>query len=261
VLDITAFLADSNNPALLPALRIMQIFQAIGGFVLPPMFFAQLRTGNALEVDGVFHRPKILEILLAIIVILVSQPLINFLAEWNAGIHFPQWGGIEKWMKESEDSTTRLTEQFLEMPNWGILFLNLFMIGLLPAVGEEFLFRGSLQPLFRRMTGNAHLAIFLTAFIFSALHFQFYGFFPRLLLGIVLGYFALWSGSIWVSVAAHLFNNGAAVILSYLINHQIINKSIEKVGTEGNMNIIALSAILCVFLLRQLYIYRTKWAD
>ncbi len=261
VLDIQAFLSDLDNPALLPALKVMQTFQAIGGFILPPMFFAQLSTGNALEIEGSFTKPKWLEVALAVMLIFAAQPIINFTAEWNASLDFPDWGGIEQWMKAQEESTAQLTEKFLVMPTVGSMLFNLFMIGLLPALGEEFLFRGTLQPIFRRMTGNVHFAVIATAFLFSAMHLQFYGFIPRFLLGIVLGYFAVWSGSIWVSVAAHFFNNGAAVLLSYLIQHEMVNKSIETVGTSGNWKAAALSLTLCLFLLQQFYNRRKRYLD
>ena len=261
VLDIAAFLSDLDNPVLMPALKVMQTFQAIGGFILPPLFFAQLYTGNALEVDGAFGKPKVLELVVAMALIILAQPIINFTAEWNSGINFPDWGGIEQWMKESEESTAKLTERFLNMPTLGSMLFNVFMIGLLPALGEEFLFRGTLQPIFKRMFGNIHIAIFLAAFIFSAMHMQFYGFIPRLLLGIVLGYFAAWSGSIWVSVAAHFFNNAAAVLLSYLVSNQFLGKEAKTIGAGGDWKLVIMSVLICAFLLKQLHTYRSKWAD
>ena len=101
------------------------------------------------------------------------------MSEWNASLNFPDAFGFEQWMKDSEERNGKVIELFLEMEGIGDLLITLFMIGVLAGLGEEFLFRGTLQPLFEKHLGNKHAAIFLTAFLFSALHMQFYGFFPR----------------------------------------------------------------------------------
>jgi membrane protease YdiL (CAAX protease family) len=107
------------------------------------------------------------------------------------------------------------------------------MVALLPAVGEEFLFRGVIQRSFTRMTKNHHHGIWISAFFFSALHMQFYGFLPRLLLGGLFGYLLVWSGSMWIPILAHFFNNAFAVISLYLIDNNLMNPEIENFGSDS----------------------------
>jgi membrane protease YdiL (CAAX protease family) len=88
-------------------------------------------------------------------------------------------------------------------------------MALFPALFEEFFFRGTLQPFFTKWFMNKHLAIMVTAFIFSAIHFQFYGFIPRFLLGIYLGYLLIWGKSLWLPIIAHFIHNTISLILHY----------------------------------------------
>ena len=105
-------------------------------------------------------------------------------------------GGIEKWMKDAEESAAEITKAFLDVKTIPGLVFNVFMIAFLPAVGEELLFRGIIQRIFTDMTKSHHWGIWISAILFSAMHFQFYGFVPRVLLGALFGYLLVWSGSI-----------------------------------------------------------------
>jgi len=261
VMDISALMTNLADPAAKPALRILQITQAVGGFILPSLFFAQLTTGNALEVHGALTKPKWIELALGLMIILTLQPLINFMSEWNASLSFPKAMGIEQWMRESEERNAELIKLFLQMEGLGDLLITLLMIGVLAGLGEEFLFRGTLQPLLEKHLGNRHLAVFITAFLFSALHMQFYGFFPRFFLGIGLGYMLTWSGSIWVPVLVHTANNSLAVLLYYLIQHKLVDPSVEHIGTGDGFKAVVLSLLLSLFLLRHLYSRRSRWLD
>ncbi|MBX7181732.1 MAG: CPBP family intramembrane metalloprotease [Bacteroidia bacterium] len=261
VLAIEAVLSDFSNPVTIPAYRILQICQILGVFILPPLLMAQFITGNALDVPGALVKPGVIKIGLGILIMLALQPTINFLAEWNSNLDFPDALGIEQWMKSSEKNAAYLTELFLDMKGIPDLILIVFIIGILTGIGEEFFFRATLQTIFQRFTGNKHVAILLAAFVFSALHMQFYGFFPRFLLGIALGYMFVWSGSIWVPVVAHAFNNSMAVVLSYLIKHQHVDKSIETIGIEGNLKPLLLSVVLSAFFIQQFYKRRIDYLD
>nr|WP_256471379.1 CPBP family intramembrane glutamic endopeptidase [Solitalea agri] len=114
------------------------------------------------------------------------------------------------------------------MDNLNQLWLNLFMMAVLPAIGEELLFRGVAQRLFIDTFKNANAGIWVAAIVFSALHFQFYGFLPRMLLGVLFGYLFYWSGNIWLAVFAHFVNNATVVVFSYLFQHKIIEFNIDQ---------------------------------
>lgn len=149
---------------------------------------------------------------------LTSLPLISMAIEWNAGLHL---GGpladLDSWMRDQERTAARLTTQITEMANLGELLGCWLALALVPAVGEELVFRGILQPtLTRALGGRTHAGIWLTAIVFSAIHVQFLGFFPRLLLGVGFGYLYQWRGRLAVPIAAHFTNNAVQVGLLYL---------------------------------------------
>jgi membrane protease YdiL (CAAX protease family) len=159
-------------------------------------------------------------------------------------------------MRITEEEAAKLTETFLKMPTIGSFLFNIFMIALLPAIGEEFMFRGLLQRLLKEWLGNIHLAIFISAFLFSALHMQFYGFFPRMLLGIMFGYLFYWSGSLWVPICAHFINNGSAVIFSYLGQCGFLSGNYEDFGATENVFLILVSGLIILVLF--FFVYRLK---
>ena len=155
-------------------------------------------------------------------IMLFSTPLIEFLANINQKMVLPP---SLKWMRTSEDAAQKATSVFLDMKTIGDFVINLLFIGLVTAIVEEFLFRGALQTIFFKWTSNIHAAVWITAILFSAFHMEFFGFLPRLLLGVFFGYFVAWSGSIWTGVWAHFINNGTAVLITYLFQHKLIKIS------------------------------------
>ena len=113
------------------------------------------------------------------------------------------------------------------------LFINLLMIAIIPAIGEEFFFRGLLQRIFSNWVRNTHWGIIISAFLFSAIHMQFYGFFPRFLLGAMFGYLFVWSGSLWLPVLAHFINNSLAVIAYYLVSIRVLDEKVVNIGSSS----------------------------
>jgi hypothetical protein len=163
-----------------------------------------------------------------------ASPFVNFIGEMNANMNLPNWlSGVEEWMRDAEEKAAQLTTAFLNVDSyWGLLF-NLFMIAFLPAIGEELLFRGVIQRIFTNMTHNHNLGIWISAILFSALHMQFYGFVPRMLLGVLFGYLLVWSGSMWLPILAHFLNNGIAVIAMFMIDKEMLSPKVEEVGSTS----------------------------
>jgi uncharacterized protein len=149
----------------------------------------------------------------AIVVVLFMFPN-SLIIEWNASLNFGSDFWI--WAREREDVATEFTKFITTFKSSSDLLVGLFVIAVLPAIGEEFAFRGWLQPAIQKVSGNPHVAIWISAFLFSALHVQFFGFVPRMLLGAMFGYLMFWSGNLWIPIIAHLVNNGFAVIMIYL---------------------------------------------
>jgi hypothetical protein len=135
------------------------------------------------------------------------------------------------------------------------------MVAVLAAIGEELIFRGLLQRLFLEWTRNVHVAVFISAFIFSAFHLQFYGFFGRLVLGLILGYLFVWTGSLWVPIAVHFVNNAMAVIVSFLDARGVIATDLENFGSSRNYLVITGSFLLMVFILLLIRYHEIRVAE
>ena len=252
-------LSDLSSPQSISLLKFFQVVQSLGLFIVPPVIIAFFLHGK----PSVFLKcktiPVLKSILLVIAIIYFADPLINWLTELNSKLVLPQWmNSVQSWMQESEDQADKLTKAFLATKSISDLLFNLFVIGILPAVGEELLFRGVVQQLFKKMTGNAHAAIWISAALFSALHVQFFGFLPRMVLGAMFGYMLEWSGTLWLPIIAHFVNNATAVIAYYLVEKGIIGTDIEKVGTpsDGTSYLVLISMIFLFIFFRSLYLKR-----
>jgi uncharacterized protein len=242
---------DFSDPDSMNLLKYFQVFQSIGLFIVPPLIVAWLFHSSISEYLSLNKKPMLPAIILVVLLIFIINPFINFTGAINAEMHFPEWmSGVERWMRNAEDTAEKLTKAFLKVDTLGGLLLNLFMIAVLPALGEELLFRGVIQKLFSQITRNVHWGIWISAALFSALHMQFYGFIPRLLLGGMFGYLLVWSGSLWLPIIAHFINNAAAVILLYMIDKGQIDPSIEEFGTgTGEWYIAIFSLIMAILIL------------
>lgn len=202
-------------------LRYLLISQHISLFIIPGIILIyKLKPDNG-NLFGL-KIPSMTEAAYVIILAICLLPLTGFTGELNSGMHLPEWlAGLEKWMREKEDMAERLIETVLNPDTTGSFAVNFIMIAVLPAIGEELIFRGVLQKILTRLFNSGHLAILITSILFSALHLQFYGFLPRFILGLVFGYLFFWSGTLWLPVIAHFANNAVSVILVYLQNSDI----------------------------------------
>jgi hypothetical protein len=224
-------LLDMNNPANLPVLKFMQITQSLSMFVIPPMVFGWFMMRNPLEYLSLNKKPDNRLMISVLVLAVAILPVINLLGLWNESMKLPGFlSGIEEWMKKTEEQAGVLTEAFLTVNTFPGYLVNVLMIVLIPAFGEEFFFRGVLQKVFIRWFKNAHVAIIFVAIIFSAFHFQFYGFMPRVVLGLIFGYLFYWSGNIWYPVIAHAINNFIPVSLTYFFREKFDPAELDQVG-------------------------------
>lgn len=227
----SAMMEMSNNmPAsTLNSLKFMQMGSSVFGFLIPAIFFANVlvrQPKTYLKVNR--HFPLIL-LLLVFFIMLVSSPMMEMLINLNQKMVLPHFlKGLERWMRNMEDTAGEQTEILLQMKSPVSFVVNLLMIAILPAVAEEFIFRGCFQQIFTGWTRSIHWGVWLSAALFSAIHFQFFGFLPRMLLGVFFGYFAAWSGSIWPGVLGHFLNNGTALIVSYLYQLKMIKTNPDE---------------------------------
>lgn len=222
----------SGDAKYIDGLKVIQILSSIGTFILPPMVLAWTERQKVNQFYS-FKRPKFTLIVIVLAIMIVSMPFMEWTVIWNQKMVLPDFlRRIEEWMKEKEAIAAKMTMQLITVRSNFDFIVNLIMIAVIPAIGEELTFRGGVQRSLNRAFGNPHLAIWLCAIIFSAIHVQFYGFIPRMLLGAGFGYLYYYSGSIWYAMLAHFINNAYAVCAAfYMQKHNMpLDKADEPIG-------------------------------
>ena len=242
-----------SDPSYSSALRYFQLVLSIGIFVIPPLVFAYLASDDPYRFLKIRHWPEPLLIILGILIVFAASPVMYAFLDLNQSITFPEsLKGLEQTLREMEESTNSLIERMLSMDTPLDLLLNLAVIAVIPALGEELLFRGGIQQLLHRWTQRPHLAIILAGILFSFIHFQFFGFLPRMLLGILFGYLFYWSGNLWLPILAHFFYNASQVMMVYLSDREIIETNVKQVE-HVPLSMVLPSAILLTLLLIVFY--------
>jgi uncharacterized protein len=210
----------------LPVL-IMQGFATLVGLILIPCLY--LYSFEGVSAKAWLKNSPVSLVLVVTLATIAFMGTNSVFIEWNANFTFPDFlKDFGAWAREREDLAAALTKFFTTFETTGDFILGLFVIALLPAIGEELVFRGMLQPEFYRVSGNHHAAIWISAFIFSAFHMQFFGFVPRMLLGAFFGYLYVWSGNLWMPMIAHFVNNGFSVLMIYLYQKGTITVDMES---------------------------------
>lgn len=226
--------SDLENPVHLAYLKYIQIVSHVGMFIIPAFLYATWLESGRKSFFLFNHRISFLVVLIGGFSMVLLLPFVNYLAELNMSMTLPSGlQGLENLMRGIEESAEKMVMAFVSQTEWYALVVNLFMIAFIPAVGEELIFRGVLQRKLGQLFRNTHIAVIVSAFIFSAIHMQFFGFLPRFFLGIVLGYMFVWSGSLWVPMFAHFVNNALAVVVAWMHASGYIEQDLD---TFGNLN-------------------------
>ena len=211
---------------------------AIAGYAC--IYMTQTRVREVFEARGM---TMVAVAIPAVVAIIASTPFINQLTVWNEAMVLPEsMKEIEEMIRSMEDTANDLTMQFLSRTSFADFAVNLFVLALIPAIGEELMFRGAIQGTLTESGCNRHVAVILTSVLFSAIHFQFYGFLPRMALGMILGYAYLWSGTIWVPSLMHFINNAIVVAAAYVIS--LTNPEALTEETMGEVDAIGTGCIL-----------------
>jgi uncharacterized protein len=195
-----------------------------------------------------------------LLITLLIQPFITLSGLLNQDIVLPEYFSTwQTWMLQKERELGQLTIFMTQFDSLGQFLIGLVVIALLPGVGEELCFRGILQPLFSQITKNHHVGIWITAILFSAVHLQFYGFFPRMFLGALFGYLYFYSQNLYFAMIAHFFNNALTLLLVYIIGSDALNSEAQANLAGGReiqvvMGIVSLfAALMLMRLFRQKY--------
>ncbi|MDA3906485.1 MAG: CPBP family intramembrane metalloprotease [Bacteroidales bacterium] len=230
-------------------LKYFQIISQLGLFFVSSLLFAVLVSKSPLSYFGMNKSPKISLIGIALVISIVSSPVLNWVMEVNYQAHLPEaFASLENWMRQMEIEATRLTELFLNGNNMSTLLVNLLMMAVLAGLGEELLLRGAIQPLLIKITKNAHIGIWVAAALFSLMHFQFFGFIPRMLLGALFGYYYYWSRNLWIPIIAHILNNGFIVVYVFFSGTSDFSPKLGELNANDSSSglLIILSASLSI---------------
>lgn len=237
-----------------PAMRMAMAIQSICLFLVPALvfiFFCEKGYRVYLFSNG---NVNISFWMLALLLIVFIQPFISSVGYYNQQLTLPDsLSAIEDWMRRNEVSAEKsMNFLFADKSGLGLLF-NIIILAVFAGVGEELFFRGCLQQIIGKIVLNKHIAVWITAFIFSALHFQFYGFVPRFLLGALLGYLFIWSGNLFIPVLIHIVHNAITVIFTYFYWDTRIYEQFNNLDLSHNALLVSISFILSVLVLYALY--------
>lgn len=223
-------------------LRIIQVLNQVVGFMMPAVVYAILVKEKPFNFLGFNKMPA--WSLLGIVAMFTIIPFLGTVTDWNDSIVFPEsMRALEAKLRLTQQKSEEIIEMFISQ---GSLFSSLLIIAALAAVSEELLFRSVIQRWLMKLFKNVHVAIIVTAIVFSAFHMDFFGFFPRLFLGVMLGYMFWMTGSIFPSMLMHFVNNATIVMLHYLNTRGFIDIDVDHFCSTDNVLVIILSLIMTV---------------
>lgn len=228
--DVLA-LGTYDDPSYVAASKLIQILGSVGTFIVPALLFSYLFEGDLFSYYKFRNQTAMVPMLLVILMMVSVIPFINYMAEINMKMEIPV-RALDQLLRTLESSAEEMMVAFTATKSIAGLLVNLLMIGVIAAVGEELIFRGLLQRLMMDMVKNRHLAIVITALLFSAFHFQFFSFLPRFVLGLILGYLMFYGRSIWYPILAHFLNNAMGVIYYYFNSRGSADDMLEEIGTS-----------------------------
>jgi membrane protease YdiL (CAAX protease family) len=253
--DVFTILQNGNYDGYLDLLRYTQLLSSLSTFIIPALFLGYLFAGNTGDYYGIRYAAPGKWFIAALLVMLTAIPLINLLVWLNEMIVLPDsFSRLEQQFRASEDAARKITELLINVDNPGGLFFNIFLMAVLAALGEELIFRGMVQKMLTRWTGNVHIAVVVTGFLFSMMHMQFYGFLPRWLLGVMFGYMLVWSGSVWLPVFAHFVNNALVVVAGYMTHKDYLPEDIGNYGASWtDIPVTLISSAICAWILWKMH--------
>ncbi|MCF8378976.1 MAG: CPBP family intramembrane metalloprotease [Bacteroidales bacterium] len=248
--DFRYILTNLDDPVNINYLKYVQTLSSIGMFIISSLIIARLLSEKPFEFLALDKTPEILILILVITLMTVSIPMNNYFGYINAQLQLPEFfNKLQVYFENKEAEGTRIMNSFLNSSSFSGLLLNLFIIAVVPAIGEELFFRGILQNMMIRWTKNSHWGILITGFAFALLHFQFLSLLPRIAQGILLGYLFLWTKSLWYPIIAHFINNALAVVFYHYYFMEKVNDGMETIGTPDGYAFAAILSLAGVVLL------------
>lgn len=226
-----------------PLMIWLLIIQDIFLFALPAFLFAKIVSIR----NDYFYFKKTSSInlwLIALLIAFAAMPASDFFSQINEWI--PISKHLQSIFKAAEQQYNSQAIAIIDVKSLGGFIISILIIALLPAIVEELIFRGSLQQVLLKWTGKAFPTILITAIIFSAVHLSYYGFLPRVLLGVVLGYVYYFGKNIWLNMFVHFINNASVVTFLYISSRSkpIDPKMMDSASAPFYMQIIGILVLI-----------------
>ncbi len=252
--QITAF-ATLSTPQEVAFAKYFQLISHLGLFIIPGVLFVLVFHGSVKKGLNMHKLPSLLQIAALLVLVFALVPFVSWLVDVNASMKLPgSFENIEFWMRQKENAAEFLTERFLATNSWQGLMVNLFVMAVVPAIGEEIIFRGILLRIFTDWMKNIHWAALITAILFSAMHVQFFGFLPRFFLGLLFAYIFIWSRNLWLPILIHFFNNAMAVVAYFMFENGYFSQNPEQLEKQSiTPAALSVSIIFSMFLLFYLW--------
>ena len=231
---------------------MLMVLQGIGAgvfFLLLPFLF--WRYALRLKIQDTFQRFDLVTLGYTVLLALAAMIVISAIGAWNMSLDLPD-SSFEQWAQAKEAELKILTEHLINFTSMSHFLLAILVIGIIPALGEELLFRGLIQNFISKISNNHHIGIWVSALLFSAIHLQFYGFFPRMLLGVLFGYIYVWSGRLSVAMLAHFLNNSIALTMAYVASSGLVEVSPEELEQAAPWPMVLLFLSVGAFVLYKL---------
>lgn len=244
-------------------LRISSVLQNVLVFILPAVATAMLSTRFPATLLAIDKFPSGKFILLSIAALIVSIPLMNSIIDWNQNIALPEsFSQFNEYVQQLEKGAEKAVNDITGGNTVGTLIMSILIVGIFTGLGEEIFFRGGLMRLFSCIKGmSPHVAIWLTAFLFSALHMQFLGFVPRMLLGVFFGYLTFWSGSLWLPIMIHALNNSILVTTDWINNRGGSQIDVNSIGLGENALVLNIASIILTLIVFYALYKQSKLLD
>ena len=244
----------SEYPDFKVTMLLMQAGYSICLFILTPFFFIKYyykKNPFSLLVNTKNKSKLLTSLILTILIGISYMPLSGVFVYWNEIIQLPSFlSDFEQILKDKEEELRKISSFIVNFNSFPQFLLGVFVIAVLPGIGEELLFRGVIQKQIHQISGNIHIGIWVSAFLFGAFHFQFYGIIPRMFLGVLFGYLYVWSGSLWIPIVAHFINNAVSLLLVYLFQLGKVTtdlESPEQISLELALTSLVITSILIFY--------------
>ncbi|MBW0162345.1 MAG: CPBP family intramembrane metalloprotease [Sediminibacterium sp. Gen4] len=217
-----------NRPQNANISRLLNTLATLVAFLIPAILFAKVLSKQPFSWLGFNKRMNGKQVLIVVLITFAGMILSGSLGMLNQKI--PLSENLLKQAQQLENAYKNAMMNMAHMTSLTDYLLAMLVMALAPAVFEEVLFRGAFQKVFVGWTKNAWAGIIITSILFSAIHFSFFGFLPRIALGLILGLIFYYTNNLWLSILLHFLNNGFVVTQLYILSAQ--GKAIDKVMDE-----------------------------